>query len=159
MNALVHLTHDCNLRCPYCFTGAKLAREMTVDTAKRTAEFVVDYAKEHGQRAVFSFFGGEPMMAWDVMRELVLHAESVAAARGVTAIFAPPVALWLKSVAEVMPHSAQSIVPSAVRSTLVSVSALAGVPCSSPVGGASAGPSAGASIAGCASSPGVISLG
>lgn len=87
MNALVHLTHDCNLRCPYCFTGAKLAREMTVDTAKRTAEFVVDYARQHGQRAVFSFFGGEPMMAWHVMREMVLHAEAAAAERGVTAIF------------------------------------------------------------------------
>jgi uncharacterized protein len=87
VNALVHLTHDCNLRCPYCFTGAKLAREMTVETAKQTAEFVVDYAKQHGQRAVFSFFGGEPMMAWPVMKEMVLHAEAVAAARGVTAIF------------------------------------------------------------------------
>jgi uncharacterized protein len=87
VNALVHLTHDCNLRCPYCFTGAKFAREMTVETAKRTAEFVVDYAGEHGQRAVFSFFGGEPMMAWPVMKEMVLHAEAVAAERGVTAIF------------------------------------------------------------------------
>ncbi|MBA3541988.1 MAG: 4Fe-4S cluster-binding domain-containing protein [Deltaproteobacteria bacterium] len=87
MNALLHLTHDCNLRCPYCFTGKKFDREMTADTAKRTAEFVVDYAKEHGQRAVFSFFGGEPMMAWERMQELVLHAEAVAKAAGVTAIF------------------------------------------------------------------------
>jgi uncharacterized protein len=87
MNALVHLTHDCNLRCPYCFTGAKFAREMTVETAKRTAEFVVDYAKQHDQPAVFSFFGGEPMMAWDALVATVLHAETVAEAAGVTAIF------------------------------------------------------------------------
>ncbi|HEX4455807.1 MAG TPA: radical SAM protein [Kofleriaceae bacterium] len=87
MNALVHLTHDCNLRCPYCFTGAKFAREMTLDTAKRTAEFVVDYAKQHDQPAVFSFFGGEPMMAWDALAATVLHAEAVAEAAGVTAIF------------------------------------------------------------------------
>ncbi len=87
MNALVHLTHDCNLRCPYCFTGAKFAREMTVETAQRTAEFVVDYAKQHDQPAVFSFFGGEPMMAWDVLVATVLHAEQAAAAAGVTAIF------------------------------------------------------------------------
>src|SRR5512135_1516883 len=87
MNALIHLTHDCNLRCPYCFTGAKLAREMTVETARRTAEFVVDYAKQHDQPAVFSFFGGEPMMAWDTLRETVLHAEKVAEAAGVTALF------------------------------------------------------------------------
>ena len=87
MNALVHLTHDCNLRCPYCFTGAKFAREMTVETAKQSAEFIVDYAKEHGQRAVFSFFGGEPMMAFDTLREMVLHAEKVADERGVHAVF------------------------------------------------------------------------
>jgi len=87
MNALVHLTHDCNLRCPYCFTGAKFAREMTVETARRTAEFVVDYAKQHDQPAVFSFFGGEPMMAWDMLVETVLHAERAAEAAGVTAIF------------------------------------------------------------------------
>jgi len=87
MNALLHLTHDCNLRCPYCFTGKKFDREMTSDTAKRTAEFVVDYAKQHGQRAVFSFFGGEPMMAWDRLREVVLHAEAVAREQGVVALF------------------------------------------------------------------------
>jgi uncharacterized protein len=87
MNALVHLTHDCNLRCPYCFTGAKFSREMTLDTAKRTAEFVVDYAKQHDQPAVFSFFGGEPMMAWDALVATVLHAETAAEAAGVTAIF------------------------------------------------------------------------
>ena len=87
MNALLHLTHDCNLRCPYCFTGKKFDREMTSDTAKRTAEFVVDYAKQHGQRAVFSFFGGEPMMAWDRLREVVLHAEGRAREQGVVALF------------------------------------------------------------------------
>jgi uncharacterized protein len=87
MNALLHLTHDCNLRCPYCFSGTKVDREMTSDTAKRTAEFVVDYAKQHGQRAVFSFFGGEPMMAWDRLREVVLHAEAVAREQGVVALF------------------------------------------------------------------------
>jgi uncharacterized protein len=87
MNALVHLTHDCNLRCPYCFTGDKFDREMPIETARRTVEFIVDYAKQHGQRAVFSFFGGEPMMAWPTLRDMVLHAEKVAAEAGVTALF------------------------------------------------------------------------
>ncbi len=87
MNALLHLTHDCTLRCPYCFTGKKFDRAMTVETGQRAAEFVVAYAQEHAQRAVFSFFGGEPMMAWDVLQAIVLHAEQVAAAAGVTALF------------------------------------------------------------------------
>lgn len=36
---------------------------------------------------MFSFFGGEPMMAWDTLREVVLHAERIAAEAGVTALF------------------------------------------------------------------------
>ena len=87
MNALLHLTHDCNLRCPYCFTGKKFDNEMPVETAKQTVDFVVAYAKEHDQRAVFSFFGGEPMMAWDTLKAVVEYGEEVAAAAGVTALF------------------------------------------------------------------------
>lgn len=87
MNALLHLTHDCNLRCPYCFTGKKFDRAMSIETARKTVDFVVAYAKEHGQRAVFSFFGGEPMMAWDVLRETVEYGERVAAEQGVTALW------------------------------------------------------------------------
>ncbi len=87
MNALLHLTHDCNLRCPYCFTGKKFDNEMPVATAKQSVDFVVSYAKEHDQRAVFSFFGGEPMMAWDTLKAVVEYGEQVAAAAGVIALF------------------------------------------------------------------------
>ncbi len=87
MNALLHLTHDCNLRCPYCFTGKKFDREMPVETAKKSVDFVVQYAKDNDQRAVFSFFGGEPMMAWDTLKAVVEYGEAVAAAAGVTALF------------------------------------------------------------------------
>ena len=87
MNALLHLTHDCNLRCPYCFTGKKFDREMPVETGKKAVDFIVQYAKEHDQRAVFSFFGGEPMMAWDTLVAIVEYGAQVAAAAGVTALF------------------------------------------------------------------------
>jgi uncharacterized protein len=87
MNALLHLTHDCNLRCPYCFTGKKFAKEMSAETGRQAADFVIAYAKEHAQPAVFSFFGGEPMMAWDTLREVVVHAEKAARDAGVIALF------------------------------------------------------------------------
>jgi MoaA/NifB/PqqE/SkfB family radical SAM enzyme len=60
---------------------------MPIETARRTVDFIVDYAKQHGQRAVFSFFGGEPMMAWPTLRDMVLYAEKVAADAGVIALF------------------------------------------------------------------------
>ncbi len=87
MNALIHLTHDCNLRCPYCFTGQKWNRAMDAATARQAADFAIDHAAAHGERAVISFFGGEPMMCWDVLEDVVLHAEAEARRRGVTVLF------------------------------------------------------------------------
>jgi uncharacterized protein len=87
VNTLIHLTHDCNLRCPYCFTGQKWNKEMDADTGRKTAEFAIDHAATHGGRAVLSFFGGEPMLCWGTIKDIVLHAEQVAARRGVTVLF------------------------------------------------------------------------
>ncbi len=60
---------------------------MTVETGRRAAELSSRTRRSTAERACFSFFGGEPMMAWDVLREFVLHAEQAAAAAGVTALF------------------------------------------------------------------------
>jgi uncharacterized protein len=87
LNSLIHLTHDCNLRCPYCFTGAKWSKEMDVETGKKAADFTIDHAATRGEAAVISFFGGEPMLCFDVMKEIVLHAEAEAKRRGVTVLF------------------------------------------------------------------------
>jgi len=87
VNSLIHLTHDCNLRCPYCFTGQKWNRAMDAATGRQAAEFTIDHAATHGERAVLSFFGGEPMLCFDTLREIVLHAEPIAKRRGVTVLF------------------------------------------------------------------------
>ena len=86
----LHVSHDCNLRCKYCFAdeGAyHSAREtMSSETAKAAIDFLV---KESGSRKVLEvdFFGGEPLMNLGVVKETVYYAKAEAAKRGKRFLF------------------------------------------------------------------------
>ena len=73
----LNVAHDCNLRCEYCFAakgdfgcGRKL---MPLEVGKKAIDFLIE--KSAGRRNLeMDFFGGEPLMNWDVVKELVLYA-------------------------------------------------------------------------------------
>ena len=73
----IHICHDCNLRCRYCFAdeGAyHSAREfMSVETAKMAIDFLIENS---GNRKILEadFFGGEPLMCLDTIKEVVAYA-------------------------------------------------------------------------------------
>ena len=77
----LHVSHDCNLRCRYCFastgdfgTGHRMT--MDFDTAKRAIDWVV--AKSgHRRNIEVDFFGGEPLMAMDTVKRTVEYARSL----------------------------------------------------------------------------------
>lgn len=70
LSASFHLTHDCNLRCGYCYTGAKIKAPMSREIAEAGVQLVVQLAKEQGIPNVeIVFFGGEPLLE----KELVFH--------------------------------------------------------------------------------------
>ena len=76
----LHVAHDCNLRCKYCFastgdfgTGRKI---MDVETAKRAVDFVVERSGKRRNIEV-DFFGGEPLMAMDTVKRTVEYARSL----------------------------------------------------------------------------------
>ena len=77
----LHVSHDCNLRCRYCFAGTGdfgTGHRMTMDpeTAKRAIDWVV--AKSGKRRNIeVDFFGGEPLMAMDTVKETVAYARSL----------------------------------------------------------------------------------
>ena len=81
----LHVSHDCNLRCKYCFastgdfgTGRLL---MDADTAKAAIDFVIE--RSGARRNIeIDFFGGEPLMAMDVVKETVAYARSREAESG-----------------------------------------------------------------------------
>lgn len=76
----LHVSHDCNLRCKYCFasTGDFGTGRMTMDaeTAKKAIDFVVE--RSRGRRNIeIDFFGGEPLMAFDTVKQTVDYARSL----------------------------------------------------------------------------------
>lgn len=74
----LHIAHDCNLRCRYCFastgdfgSGRKL---MPPETGKRAIDFLIKGSG--GRRNLeIDFFGGEPLMNFGAVREIVRYAE------------------------------------------------------------------------------------
>lgn len=73
----IHICHDCNLSCRYCFAdeGAyKSAHEfMSEETAKKAIDFLIENS---GGRKVLEadFFGGEPLMCLDTIKKVVAYA-------------------------------------------------------------------------------------
>ncbi|MEG2596948.1 MAG: 4Fe-4S cluster-binding domain-containing protein, partial [Oscillospiraceae bacterium] len=75
----LHIAHDCNLRCKYCFAstgdfghGRKL---MDFETGKRAIDFLITHSE--GRRNLeLDFFGGEPLMNFDVVKQVAAYARS-----------------------------------------------------------------------------------
>ncbi len=68
---MLTLTHDCNLRCRYCYEPNKSRDHyMSAETAKQAVAEYME-ADDEFEGVQFDFFGGEPMLAFDVIREVV----------------------------------------------------------------------------------------
>lgn len=76
----LHIAHDCNLACRYCFAeeGEYHGRRamMSFETGKKALDFLV---KASGSRINLEvdFFGGEPLMNWQVVKDLVAYGRSL----------------------------------------------------------------------------------
>ena len=76
----LHIAHDCNLACKYCFAeeGEYHGRRalMSFEVGKKALDFLV---KNSGNRVNLEvdFFGGEPLMNWQVVKELVAYGRSL----------------------------------------------------------------------------------
>lgn len=69
--AALCLTHNCNLRCRYCYAGHKTDRSMTPAVARQAIDFL---ARQAEPRCVVTFFGGEPLLQFDLLRDTVLYS-------------------------------------------------------------------------------------
>jgi uncharacterized protein len=75
----LHICHDCNLRCKYCFasTGSFGGHRSMMDseTGKKAIDFLIE--KSAGRRNLeVDFFGGEPLMNFEVVKQIVEYARS-----------------------------------------------------------------------------------
>lgn len=73
----LHVSHTCNLNCSYCFAsqGKYHGQQalMDLETGKRALDFLIENSGTRRNLEV-DFFGGEPLMNWDVVKELVAYA-------------------------------------------------------------------------------------
>lgn len=79
------LTHDCNLRCRYCYAGCKRPERMSVETARLGIDLALSDHIRRGRDRPFDlgFFGGEPLLEWELLREADAYAEERCRAEGV----------------------------------------------------------------------------
>ena len=76
----LHVAHTCNLNCGYCFASqGKYHGDravMSFEVGKQALDFLVANSG-HRTNLEVDFFGGEPLMNWDVVKDLVRYARSI----------------------------------------------------------------------------------
>ena len=76
----LHVAHTCNLNCSYCFASqGKYQGDralMSFEVGKRAFDFLIENSGTRRNLEV-DFFGGEPLMNWDVVKQLVAYARSI----------------------------------------------------------------------------------
>ena len=75
----LHVAHTCNLNCSYCFASqGKYHGDralMSFEVGKRALDFLIENSG-HRTNLEVDFFGGEPLMNWDVVKQLVAYART-----------------------------------------------------------------------------------
>ena len=81
----LHIAHSCNLNCSYCFASqGKYHGEralMSFEVGKRALDFLVENSGTRRNLEV-DFFGGEPLMNFQVVKDLVAYARSIEKEKG-----------------------------------------------------------------------------
>ena len=81
----LHVAHTCNLNCEYCFAAqGKFHGQsglMSFETGKRALDFLVEHSGTRHNLEV-DFFGGEPLMNFEVCKQLVAYARSIEKEKG-----------------------------------------------------------------------------
>lgn len=73
-------SHSCNLRCKYCFNStSEIARDkhMSFEIARAAVDFLLDHMEEKTQANIV-FYGGEPLLNFDCIKETVRYADEKA---------------------------------------------------------------------------------
>ncbi|MBP2027523.1 uncharacterized protein J2Z35_001320 [Acetoanaerobium pronyense] len=81
----LHIAHDCNLKCKYCFAsqgdfgGQK--SHMSLEVGKKALDYLVANSGSRRNLEV-DFFGGEPLMNFEVVKQLVSYGNEIAPQKG-----------------------------------------------------------------------------
>ena len=74
----LHIAHDCNLRCKYCFAGTGEYHGkrgiMSSETGKKAIDFVIANSQNR-KNIELDYFGGEPLMNFEVVKDITEYAK------------------------------------------------------------------------------------
>ena len=79
MNLILSLTHNCNLRCNYCYAGKKVAKSMSKETAFKAIDFAISKSKD---KLEIAYFGGEPLLEYELLQEISAKAKKECEQKG-----------------------------------------------------------------------------
>ena len=81
----LHIAHTCNLNCEYCFASQGNyhgeRQVMSFEVGKRALDFLIEQSGSRRNLEV-DFFGGEPLMNFEVVKQLVEYARSIEKEKG-----------------------------------------------------------------------------
>ena len=81
----LHIAHTCNLNCSYCFASqGKFHGEravMSFEVGKQALDYLIENSGSRRNLEV-DFFGGEPLLNFGVVKQLVAYARSVEKEKG-----------------------------------------------------------------------------
>ena len=76
----LHVAHGCNMDCEYCFAGkgeySGKSGIMSLEVGKRALDYLVENSGSRRHLEV-DFFGGEPLINWDVCKEIVRYGREL----------------------------------------------------------------------------------
>lgn len=87
----LQITGECNLRCEYCCYGEHYSEfrghasdTMSLDTAIKAID---NFADRNPENFSIGFYGGEPLLEFELVKQVVTYAEELAAKRGLELLF------------------------------------------------------------------------
>lgn len=86
---LLQVTQNCNLRCKYCiYSGTYINRvhsnkRMNFNTAKKAVDYLIQHSKQTNEINI-SFYGGEPLLEFELIKKVVEYAKDVAQGKYIT---------------------------------------------------------------------------
>lgn len=86
----LHISHDCNLRCRYCFAGTGPYGQERTNMSFAIGQQAIDFLINQSDSNTFfeiDFFGGEPLLNFPVIEQLVSYARELEQKKGITFIF------------------------------------------------------------------------
>ena len=79
------LTQACNLRCDYCWIREDVSPGMSFDIAQRAVDLAVEQSR--GGEFNILFFGGEPLLKYELIQQVILYAEQIMQQTGQKIVF------------------------------------------------------------------------